>query len=118
MRDYSYLTYVGLVAPQGFEPRSIGSESLVLPLNRGNRLKRSRPPVVTCWLPFRVYEVREIKVNVGTGFATGERGFRIGPNFGAKMFERYTEKARRVIFYARDEASRFGVALYRKWRIC
>jgi len=24
------------------------------------------------------------------------------------MFERYTEKARRVIFFARDEASNFG----------
>ncbi len=45
---------------------------------------------------------------MGTGFATGERGFRIGPNLGVKMFERYTEKARRVIFYARDEAGQFG----------
>jgi ATP-dependent Clp protease ATP-binding subunit ClpC len=27
---------------------------------------------------------------------------------GGKMFERYTEKARRVIFFARYEASQFG----------
>ncbi len=27
---------------------------------------------------------------------------------GEKMFERYTEKARRVIFFARYEASQFG----------
>ena len=36
------------------------------------------------------------------------RGLRLLPDLGGYMFERYTEKARRVIFFARYEASQFG----------
>ncbi len=45
----------------------------------------------------------------GNGAIDGSQGRRWGAGFeGENMFERYTEKARRVIFFARYEASQFG----------
>ena len=44
----------------------------------------------------------------GNGSLEGSQGLR-GSRFEREnMFERYTEKARRVIFFARYEASQFG----------
>src|SRR6201995_3155001 len=45
----------------------------------------------------------------GNGAIDGSQGRRWGAGFEREnMFERYTEKARRVIFFARYEASQFG----------
>ncbi len=55
--------------------------------------------------------VPEVERDTGTVVGTnGLFGLRAGrwPAEGENMFERYTEKARRVIFFARYEASQFG----------
>ena len=44
----------------------------------------------------------------GNGAIDGSQGRRWAGFEGENMFERYTEKARRVIFFARYEASQFG----------
>ena len=53
-----------LVAPQGFEPRLIGSEPTVLPLNEG-ATDAAGAAGDDRWLPFRVYEVGEIRSTCG-----------------------------------------------------
>src|SRR5258708_18473474 len=71
----------------------------------GNRLKRSR----RWWLLAAYLSVRgeRDKVNVRRRFAMVARGLEcVDRSLGeTRMFERYTEKARRVIFFARYEAS-------------
>ncbi len=47
-------------------------------------------------------------VNVRTGFSSGRVRIECGDGEVQTMFERYTEKARRVIFFARYEASSLG----------